>query len=177
MLIRPANPFGFTLTPENAVFISLGAGLASALTVYLFFRFVLGWGRPSKIDEDVPIRLEPRRDVASEDDPFVHGSKMDRRQALRRGGNPVQVLISDADAKAEPINGYVLDRSTGGLCLSVGEPIEEGTILTVRTTNAPVTTPWVKIEVRNCRPISSSEWEIGCKFDKTPPWSVLLLFG
>jgi hypothetical protein len=60
--------------------------------------------------------------------------------------------------------------------LTVKDAIPAGTVLTVRSTNAPSSIPWVKVEVRNCRPVSG-EHEIGCKFLSTPPWSVLLLFG
>jgi hypothetical protein len=35
----------------------------------------------------------------------------------------------------------------------------------------------VQVEVRNCRKINSDEYELGCRFLRTPPWSVLLLFG
>jgi hypothetical protein len=109
-------------------------------------------------------------------DPFVKGRYQERRGAARRGGNPIAVLITDEAVEAEPIRGYVLDRSTGGLCISCEAEIEEGTILSVRTANAPETAPWVQIEVRNCRR-NGREYEIGCQWLRTPPWSVLLLFG
>src|SRR5262249_26555602 len=111
-----------------------------------------------------------------ERDPFVHGGSSGRRSALRRGGNPVAILISDAETRAKPSPGFVIDRSTGGLCLSVPEPVVEGTILSVRTSNAPETIPWVQLEVKNCR-LVGREYELGCQFVRTPPWSVLLLFG
>jgi PilZ domain len=109
-------------------------------------------------------------------DPFVQGTNRERRGALRRGGNPVAILISNADAQTEPSHGWVVDRSTGGLCLSVPEAVPEGTVLSVRTTNAPTTVPWVQIEVKNCR-LVGKEYELGCRFVRTPPWSVMLLFG
>ncbi|MBL8797903.1 MAG: PilZ domain-containing protein [Planctomycetia bacterium] len=175
--MRPDALLAYQLTPGSAVLLALGAGAGAAVLVYLVCRFALGWGSAAKVDDDSPV-LDPRGNVAvDEADPFIKGSKMDRRAALRRGGNPIAVLISDADSKAKPSFGYVLDRSTGGLCLSVAAPIPEGTFLTVRTNNAPQTVPWIKVEVRNCRSVGDKEWELGCKFDKTPPWSVLLLFG
>ncbi|MBY0528193.1 MAG: PilZ domain-containing protein [Gemmataceae bacterium] len=109
-------------------------------------------------------------------DPFVHGATRERRSALRRGGNPVPILISDAEVRNEPSRGWVVDRSTGGLCLSVPGPVPEGSILSVRTTNAPNSIPWVQIEVKNCRAVGK-EYELGCRFVRTPPWSVMLLFG
>jgi PilZ domain-containing protein len=109
-------------------------------------------------------------------DPFTQGRYRERRGAARRGGNPIAVLITDESTEAEPIRGYVLDRSTGGLCLSCDAEIEEGTVLSVRTANAPETAPWVQVEVKNCRK-AGKEYEIGCQWLRTPPWSVLLLFG
>lgn len=174
--MRPDELLAYQLTPGSAVLLALGAGACAALIVYLVCRLVLGWGNSPNSDDADDAVLDPRGTV-DEPDPFIKGSKMDRRAALRRGGNPIAVLISDADSKAKPSFGYVLDRSTGGLCLSVAAPIPEGTFLTVRTNNAPQTVPWIKVEVRNCRAVNEKEWELGCKFDKTPPWSVLLLFG
>jgi hypothetical protein len=109
-------------------------------------------------------------------DPFVYGSAAERRAALRRNGNPTAVLLTDAEAKTEPTPGWVLDRSTGGLGLAVGEQVEPGTLLSIRTVNAPRIVPWIQLEVKTCR-AEDGCWELGCQFRKTPPWSVLLLFG
>jgi hypothetical protein len=109
-------------------------------------------------------------------DPFVQGSVMERRSALRRRGNPVAILISNAEAETPPDRGWVIDRSVGGLCLSVAQPFEPESIVSVRTANAPETCPWIQLHVRSCRQIGK-EWELGCQFVRTPPWSVLLLFG
>ena len=46
----------------------------------------------------------------------------------------------------------------------------------VRAANAPETTPWVSVIVRSCRN-AGQHFEVGCEFDRTPPWNVLLLFG
>ncbi|HZT78831.1 MAG TPA: hypothetical protein VFA26_01305 [Gemmataceae bacterium] len=109
-------------------------------------------------------------------DPFVHGSALEKRTALRRAGNPVQVLISDEEAAEPPVAGWVLDRSTGGLRLSVFDPMECGTVLSVKPKCAADTIPWIKLEVRSCRK-EASGWVLGCQFVRTPPWSVLLTFG
>jgi len=161
------------------VFLALGIGAIAAAAVFVAGRFFF---KPQAVageveDEDAP-HLEPRREGEGEYDPEIArpASSMDRRQALRRGGNPVAVFLTDAEAESDPVRAYVLDRSTGGICLTVPEAVERGTVLSVRATNAPPTTPWVQIEVRNCRPVGD-EFELGCKFLKTPPWNVLLLFG
>lgn len=131
-----------------------------------------GWGRGGKHEPPAP--LSEKADASG--DPFEQGTNRERRNALRRGGNPVAILISDADAQTDPTPGWVVDRSTGGLCLSVPKAVTEGTVLSVRTSNAPESVPWVQLEVKNCRPVGK-EFELGCRFLRTPPWSVMLLFG
>ena len=42
--------------------------------------------------------------------------------------------------------------------------------------HAPPMTPWTEVEVRSCRQ-KKDGYEVGCQFVKTPPWSILLLFG
>lgn len=167
------------LGPWTPVAVALAIGGVAAGLVFVIGRFFF---KPHRVagdpaDEEAP-NLDPRPNVEEEYNPEVarQGSTMDRRQALRRGGNPVAVFLTDADTESEPIRAYVLDRSTGGICLTVPESVEAGTVLSVRAVNAPPTTPWVKVEVRNCRAVGD-EFELGCKFQKTPPWNVLLLFG
>jgi len=164
-------------TSWTTLLVGLGLGLLAAIGVYVAGRYLFN-PREAPAEED-SFNLNVRHEVAEEEevDMFMQGAGSDRRRALRRGGNPVAVLITDAACKAEAQYGYVLDRSTGGLCLSVKGQIPEGTVLSVRTTNAPATVPWVQLEVRNCRKMNSGEYELGCKFLRTPPWSVLLLFG
>jgi hypothetical protein len=70
-------------------------------------------------------------------DPFDQGSRTDRRRSLRRKGNPVEILLGECEATREPLRGWVLDRSTGGLCLLTSEEIAPGTMLRVRACQAP----------------------------------------
>ena len=101
----------------------------------------------------------------------------ERRTLHRRRGNPVKVLLTDADAQGNPQEAWVVDRSLHGLCLRVeGEQILPGTVLSVRSASAPKAVPWTRVEVKHCRP-DGNAWELGCQFLKTPSWSVLLLFG
>ena len=73
-------------------------------------------------------------------------------------------------------SGYVLDRSTGGLRVALQAGMAPGGSMQIRASHAPETTPWVTVIVRNC--VDTGEhFEMGCEFDKTPPWNVLLLFG
>lgn len=109
-------------------------------------------------------------------DPFIFGSAQEKRQAVRRKGNPVSVLISDASGRATPWQGVVADRSLGGLRLVVRNKAAVGTILSVRPAQANTIFPWVQVEVRSCREEGDS-WNLGCQFVKVPHSSLLWHFG
>lgn len=100
----------------------------------------------------------------------------ERRVGFRRVGNPVEVIVCDAEFKQQPVRGWVVDRSRHGLRLSLIEKKENGTILQIRPASAPEIVPWQSVEVRNAQPGEQS-WEMGCRFTADPPWEVLLLFG
>ena len=55
-------------------------------------------------------------------------------------------------------------------------PIAPGTAVRILAVNAPDTTPWVTLIVRSCKPFGE-QFDLGCEFETTPPWSILLLFG
>ena len=82
----------------------------------------------------------------------------------------------DAEAKGEPFDAVVVNRSAGGLCLETDRPIDATTIVSIRVINAPVTVPWIEVQIRSCRQ-EDSTWLLGCQFVKPPPWSIMLLFG
>jgi hypothetical protein len=100
----------------------------------------------------------------------------ERRATPRRKGNPIEVLLSDATGKGPQRRGRVVDRSLGGLCVAVPDPVPVGTILSVRPATAPPSVPWVQVEVRNQRDCES-RWELGCAFVHRPPLNIILLFG
>ena len=108
-------------------------------------------------------------------DPPEH-SYADRRGAVRREGTLVRVVLASASFRNGVGEGFVLDRSTGGLRITVTTPLEPNTVMQVRAVNAPETIGFVGVVVRSCRK-SGEFYEIGCEFEKTPPWNVLLLFG
>ncbi len=115
-------------------------------------------------------------DRGPEHDPFEYGSLTEKRRAPRRKGNATAVLISDADAVAEPTRGHVIDRSTGGLRIVLQNEIAIGMVLSLKVQNGPPATPWVQVEVRSCKKTRTG-YEACCQFVRTPPWAVLLLFG
>lgn len=103
-------------------------------------------------------------------------SLSDRRTSLRREGTPVKILATSPAFKDGTNAGYVLDRSTGGLKLALQAGMAPGSSMQIRASHAPETTPWVTVIVRNCTD-TGEHYEMGCEFEKTPPWNVLLLFG
>lgn len=119
---------------------------------------------PQQVEEPPPL------------DPFIFGSALEKRQAVRRKGNPVSLSISDATARAIPWQGIVVDRSLGGLGLIVHNQVPVGTILSVRPAQSTTIFPWVQIEVRSCRQEGDS-WVLGCQFVKVPHSSLLWHFG
>jgi hypothetical protein len=103
-------------------------------------------------------------------------SYADRRGAVRREGQPVRVVLASPTFRNGVCDGYVLDRSTGGLRIAAQTAIAPGTPVQVRAADAPDTVEFVTIIVRGCRK-NDDYYELGCEFEKTPPWNVLLLFG
>jgi hypothetical protein len=99
----------------------------------------------------------------------------ERRQAPRRWGDPVQVLIWDEYSATEPSRGWIMNRSTGGLGLSAARPSLEGALLSVRVAVAPDTVPWTRVQVKGCNP-SAGRWILNCQFFETPLREVLLMF-
>ncbi len=103
----------------------------------------------------------------------------DQRYSFRRQGNPVQVYVKTAAEKTNPAVGSVLDRSIGGMRLALFQPVEIGAVLSIRPTNADDIVPWIELEIRSCRPSIEmhDQFEIGCQYVKSPPYSIQLLFG
>jgi hypothetical protein len=155
--------------PDWQILATSAAGLVAAFLTVMLGRFVQARWRAR------PARAEPAAD-APVHDPFEHGSISEQRQGVRRKGNPIEVLISDAEAEEAPVRGWVLDRSVNGLCLLVDEEIAVGTVLSVKPRQSPPGMPWIRAEVRNCKK-DNTGYQAGCQFVSTPPWGILLLFG
>jgi hypothetical protein len=102
--------------------------------------------------------------------------QVDRRRWRRRHGELVEVRVSDAEARADPAVGWVLDRCDGGLRLLVAQAVPEGTTLSVRATAAAKAAGWVQVAVRH-RLQKGKCWEIGCQFVELPSPDILSLFG
>jgi hypothetical protein len=102
-------------------------------------------------------------------------SLTERRRLPRRGGQPIEVFLRDDSAPEMAARAWVRNRSTGGLGLSVAQPVAEGAILHVRVTTAPDSVPWVAVRVKGCRPFVD-RWALNCQFVSPPPPEVMLLF-
>jgi len=130
--------------------------------------------RRSLFAEIKPGEAPPAQDDA---DVFYKGSRMEKRAGgYRRPGNPVPVhILEGEDADAVEL-GWINDRSSGGLGLEMDREVPVETILRVRPTTASITTPWVEVEVRNCR-LVENRYHIGTQFVRKPSGDVMMAFG
>jgi hypothetical protein len=104
--------------------------------------------------------------------PVTH---QERRTAPRRSGNPVSVQVS-LSGGGEPFQGWVVDRSSGGLRLLVDQSVNLGTVLNVRPTKAHPGFAAVQVKVKSCRPERNS-FNLGCQFLQKVSWEQMQLFG
>jgi hypothetical protein len=155
------------IKPEIWISVLAGMGLA-------YFTLGIGW----------MVATAFRRRSAPVEQPKPAGPPVmqipdrpgEKRGFNRRSGNAVPVVFTTAGNDGNLDNGWVVDRSAGGLCLSLEKPLDVGTFLKIRPSKAPVTAPWIEIQVRSCR-ADEANWELGCQFVTIPPFNTLLLFG
>ena len=155
-------------SPESLpISLPILVALAVILVIFLLFR-----GQRKKTE--VPALAKSGRKAS----PWMteEQSLSDRRTSLRREGTPVKISATSPAFKNGTNSGYVLDRSTGGLKLALQAGMAPGSSMQLRAEHAPEATPWVTVIVRNCTD-TGEHFEMGCEFEKTPPWNVLLLFG
>jgi hypothetical protein len=169
-------PFAVDLDPLLTYWPMIAVGCAVGLLV-LAVLSIRSFRAPERPRLPSPAQyLGPEEGLRDSNWQLDPRSYADRREAIRRDGKPVRVLVASQMFKDQVKNGYVLDRSTGGLRVALTAAVVPGSTLQVRAENAPDTTPWVTVIVRNCRS-AGQHYELGCEFEKTPPWNVLLLFG
>lgn len=123
---------------------------------------------------DGPLLPESIASVTPEDEPPGTATSVDDRRSSPRKRKLLKVVIRD-ESTGESFSGWVLDRSLGGMCLSIQRPAETGALLAIRRPSAPESTPWVEMRVRNVREREST-WELGCEYMRTPPWEILVQF-
>jgi hypothetical protein len=141
--------------------------------------FIVGWilinRRRARLRE-LAAQASEWKEVASPQDTFRYGMGMARRKSVRLSGNQIPVHISPDGTLQSAWEGWILDRSHGGLRLRVPEPIPVGVVLRVRCINAPENLPWAEVQVKHTRE-KDQTWEIGCEFLGEPPGDVLQSFG
>lgn len=162
--------------PYAHLWLPAGAACAIATVVY----WVLTRNARPAVAPDGAGRLTVDTAVAppADADPFAQGSASEQRASFRRTGNPVEIIYASAEIK-HPRRGYVLDRSVGGLRLMLDHDLAPDTVLMVRPANVSEIIPETEIVVRSCRPSATQpgQFDLGCQFVKSPPYSLLLLFG
>lgn len=157
----------------------VAAGVVGACAATLVgLRIVRGKPRPKPfaLQLSVPLTAAASAAILTAPDPFLFGSRQERRGSTRRAGTPVSVLIADPSRTAQPYEGYVVDRSVGGLGLEVSTEVAAGTVLSLRPSQAAPMIPWVQVQVRYCKKTRDA-WRLGCRFIRVPPSSVLWQFG
>lgn len=100
----------------------------------------------------------------------------ERRAAPRRKGNPISVHITNGSPNSDALEGWVMDRSSGGLRLLVDEVMLPGALLHIRPVKALPHFPWIQVRVKNCFPERKS-WSLGCQFLHKLSWDDLQHFG
>jgi hypothetical protein len=105
-----------------------------------------------------------------------HSVAADQRRHQRRSGHAKRILLRVGRSGKVPLTCWVTNRSRGGLSIVAEQPFAPLTIVEVRPGDAPDDVPWVKLEVRSCRP-KADRWYLGCRFTEELPWAVVLLFG
>jgi hypothetical protein len=145
-------------------------GLAFVAVVGGFFFLT----RPAKIQPDVIVETS-----VGQPQPPVPAKAKDQRGMARRHGNPVEVHVAPPEAKESPEVGSVLDRSMGGMRLALFHEVEAGSVISIRPVHADAMIPWVDLEVRSCKASQElpGQFEVGCQYVKSPPYSIQLLFG
>jgi PilZ domain len=124
----------------------------------------------SQLPKDRPSTI-PR---VPEDEAFL-GKGSERRRGRRRWFNPTVVSFY-SPLQNEPLHGIVVNRSTGGLGMLSDSDFPQGTILFVRSVEAPAFISPVKVQVRHSRP-AGRMWLVGCQFCEELPWNIKVWFG
>lgn len=158
----------------------LAWGLAGIVGVIVaMVAFIVGWflinRRRARLREQAAQAGE-WKDQASPQDSFRYGMGMARRKSVRLSGNQIPVQVCPDGSIESPYEGWIVDRSQGGLRLRVPEPFPVGVVLRVRCLNASESLPWVEVQVKNSRD-KQTYWEVGCQFLNNPDNDVLRSFG
>jgi hypothetical protein len=140
------------------------AGVICTGLVLMGGRWLMGRRQPETPQTQDP--LNPYQSVATPK----------RRQTPRGRGAPTRILILDKNGPKEPFSGYVINRSIGGLCVSLVQPLEEGSVVSVRPAKEAFDDTWYEVEVKYCR-ATDTGWEMGCEFLSRASSNTMLKFS
>ena len=161
-------------------FIDWAIGIAIIVGVVVaIVAFIFGWifiNRRRARLQKLAAQAGEWKEVASPEDAFRYGMGMARRKSVRLSGNQIPIHVSPDGTLESAWEGWIVDRSQGGLRLRVPEPIPVGVVLRIRRLNASENSPWVEVQVKNCRD-KQEYWELGCQFLTEPSNDVLRSFG
>ncbi len=133
--------------------------------------------KPTMSEIVMPAETPDEEPVPDEfDEEAEEAAFAERRAEPRRKGNPVSVQVTHAPSGGDPVQGWVVDRSSGGLRILVDQEIKPGTVLNVRPTKSHPGFTWVQVKVKSCRPERSS-YNLGCQFTRKLTWTELQVFG
>jgi hypothetical protein len=121
--------------------------------------------------------LPDAKPVERPEDKEFHALAIDERRVggQRRWGNPVTVQLSSPLWDC-PLNGIVVNRSTGGLGILTDQEVPAGTRIEIRPTEAPWYVQPVPADVRHCGKVGKG-FLFGCEFSDDVPWKARVWFG
>jgi hypothetical protein len=154
--------------------VVVGGGVAVAVLIALYVAHRRREPAPPPVPPPPTPTFVTEEKVTNWDPP--EQSYADRRGSVRRDGKPIRVQIASPALRNGVTDGFVIDRSTGGLRIAATAAVAPGSVIQARAAHAPDTVGYVPLIVRCCRK-SGEFFELGCEFEQTPPWNVLLLFG
>lgn len=105
---------------------------------------------------------------------FTEGILTEQRKAPRREVSGILVVLTPP--QGEPVNGWVMNHSSGGLCVSVPQRVAVGATFQVRLVSSTPGVPTVPVRVKRCLP-DQGRWALGCRFIQVPPAAVLKKLG
>jgi hypothetical protein len=150
-----------TWSIPTAMVLSLGVGV------------MLGWFlalRRSSGQPGSPDRAGEDENLAAPETPLASGEEKeweDKRGSPRHAVRPSRVLVAETPEEANAMEGVLLNRSLGGLGLSLEKELPTGRIFQVLLT-ADGQPSWIPLQVRYCRP-ERGRWTVGCKFVDPAP--------
>ena len=89
--------------------------------------------------------------------------ELNLRASPRTHVDGTKILVSQYQSLADAFEGWVTDRSLGGLGLSVPQPVEIGTWLHVVPGELPEWLGTRCLEVRYCK-LHRGRWRLGCQY-------------